>query len=82
MVRRSSREKRGGTGTAEEALPLTYRRYVGERPAYWLLYVVAFSATMAHWESGNSVLALLCAAGTLLGAGAILHTYRGSAGRF
>lgn len=66
---------------AEESLCPAYRRQAGEWPAYWLLYVVAFAATMAHWQSGNSALALLCAAAALLGISAILYTHRRETGQ-
>lgn len=63
----------GGTNHARrgERRPARFAdtaRWVGEAAAYWLLYIVAFTAVWWHWSNDNHLLAVLCAGAVLLSA--------------
>lgn len=58
--RRGPGDPRGGE--AGPARPGPAELGPWESAAYWLLYVVAFTAALLHWNGGNHLLALVCAA--------------------
>ncbi|WP_017537246.1 MULTISPECIES: hypothetical protein [Nocardiopsis] len=50
---------------------------LAELACYWLLYVVALSAALLHWNVGNTGLALLCVLAAAAAVRAIVRTSPG-----
>ncbi|MBE2997610.1 hypothetical protein IDM40_02660 [Nocardiopsis sp. HNM0947] len=46
-----------------------------ESGAYWLFYVVSVCGALLHWNSGNGLLAALCAFAAVSGALLIARTH-------